>query len=376
MNNKERDAYIIDAILRKIANRMSSEKFTELKERLDSEIKVSLEEVNSYIKKTSIKGEKGDKGDTGPIGPQGKPGVDGKTPIKGKDYFDGKDGVDGLPGFTSPQDIVLQLQSLKGDERLSAEAIKDLPTYIEKHGKAPVLINAPGGQPLPDLAGNSGKYLNFNGNAVLWSLIPSIAPGDGVTILSTGNTLIVTAVNGIDYIPGKIYHSPTQNATAASTGSAANTLYFTWFPLKRSTTWATESIQITSGGSPVSTINTKLGIWSNNGASNLPGNVLFDPPTAQVGASGPLNFGLSGLVLPAPGVWVGLLSDGGATALFAATTTVSDELGDIDVSQVRAISRYQANVTLSSPTMLLPNGSTLTFTASTNAGPFIKLTKS
>lgn len=61
-------------------------------------------------------------------------GKDGYTPIKGKDYFDGKDGEDGVTTIIkeeenlSKEEIRDRLESLKGQNRLDASAIKNLPT--------------------------------------------------------------------------------------------------------------------------------------------------------------------------------------------------------------------------------------------------------
>lgn len=48
--------------------------------------------------------------------------------IPGRDGMHGKDGRDGSPD--DPQEIKNKLQSLKGDDRLDASAIKNLPTQI------------------------------------------------------------------------------------------------------------------------------------------------------------------------------------------------------------------------------------------------------
>lgn len=69
-----------------------------------------LDEKISKVK--TIQGQKGDKGDS-------IKGNDGYTPIKGLDYFDGKDGSP-----DTPTDIKVKLESLQGDDRLDASAIK------------------------------------------------------------------------------------------------------------------------------------------------------------------------------------------------------------------------------------------------------------
>ena len=53
---------------------------------------------------------------------------DGYTPIKGKDYFDGVNGIDGQR--IKPVEIKNKLESLEGEERLDASAIKGLEDVI------------------------------------------------------------------------------------------------------------------------------------------------------------------------------------------------------------------------------------------------------
>lgn len=69
-----------------------------------------LDEKISKVK--TIQGKQGEKGDT-------VNGKDGYTPIKGLDYFDGKDGSP-----DTPTEIKTKLESLQGDDRLDASAIK------------------------------------------------------------------------------------------------------------------------------------------------------------------------------------------------------------------------------------------------------------
>lgn len=57
-------------------------------------------------------------------------GIDGITPIKDKDYFDGKDGSP-----DTPKEIKEKLETLKGEARLDASAIKNLPRLIETKSK-------------------------------------------------------------------------------------------------------------------------------------------------------------------------------------------------------------------------------------------------
>lgn len=76
------------------------------------------------------KGDKGDQGERGTDGKDGKDGVDGKDGKDGKDGVDGKDGKDGSPD--TPVQVRDKLETLTGDERLDAKAIRGLEDEIEK----------------------------------------------------------------------------------------------------------------------------------------------------------------------------------------------------------------------------------------------------
>lgn len=77
-----------------------------------------------------IPGEKGDKGERGERGPRGEDGLPGLDGVNGVDGKDGKDGKDGSPD--TAEQVRDKLQSLKGAERLSATAIKDLPQFTRE----------------------------------------------------------------------------------------------------------------------------------------------------------------------------------------------------------------------------------------------------
>lgn len=76
----------------------------------------------------SIVGPKGDRGPQGPKGDRGEQGKPGKDGLDGIDGQDGKNGLDGSPD--KPEGIVSKLQSLKGEKRLDASAIKNLPQPV------------------------------------------------------------------------------------------------------------------------------------------------------------------------------------------------------------------------------------------------------
>lgn len=75
-----------------------------------------------------IQGVKGEKGDRGERGLQGERGKDGRNGKDGQEGKDGKDGKDGSPD--TPQQIKTKLETLRGNDRLDASAIKNLPTAL------------------------------------------------------------------------------------------------------------------------------------------------------------------------------------------------------------------------------------------------------
>lgn len=96
-------------------------------------------------------------------GPQGLPGKDGKdgqsiTGPKGNDGADGRDGEQGVPGRDgkdgspdTPDEIKKKLETLKGEKRLDASAIKNLPEFVEQLPQLSRLVT--GGGAAPDLSG-------------------------------------------------------------------------------------------------------------------------------------------------------------------------------------------------------------------------------
>lgn len=95
-----------------------------------------IEKIKNHI--LSLTPEKGDRGEKGEQGKRGLKGERGLRGLKGKDGKDGKDGRDGLRGKDGseikPKEIVDKLESLKGDKRLDAKAIKNLPKSVVYHG--------------------------------------------------------------------------------------------------------------------------------------------------------------------------------------------------------------------------------------------------
>lgn len=111
-------------------------KLNELSKNLHRELS---QEVRSIKVKDGDSGEQGERGEVGGRGKDGRDGVDGKSGKDGrdgisKDGVDGKDGLRGLLGARGmdgspdePEIIREKLETLKGEDRLDASAIKNLP---------------------------------------------------------------------------------------------------------------------------------------------------------------------------------------------------------------------------------------------------------
>lgn len=89
------------------------------------------------------KGSKGDKGESGRDGKNGKSGRDGRA---GRDGVNGKDGRDGSPD--TAEEVRDKLQMLRGENRLDASAIKNLPQSIKTHSQRSTRLGRGTGSPL------------------------------------------------------------------------------------------------------------------------------------------------------------------------------------------------------------------------------------
>lgn len=111
-----------------------------------------------------IKGKDYFDGKNGKDGMNGKNGKDGKDGINGKD---GKDGENGSPD--SPKEIVNKLESLRGRDKLSIDAIKDLGEILKRPRSVSIFGGGGGsGSSLPNQTGNSGKFLTTDGTNPSW----------------------------------------------------------------------------------------------------------------------------------------------------------------------------------------------------------------
>ena len=134
---------------------------------------------------SSGRGKDGKQGGAGPKGENGKDGIDGRNGIDGRDGMDGRDGIDGIDGKIGPRgleglrglmgigkdgkdgvdgidgspdtpyDIKTKLESLKGEYRLDAFAIKNLDAHIKivTTGGGKLLTQAVGASSSPTFAG-------------------------------------------------------------------------------------------------------------------------------------------------------------------------------------------------------------------------------
>lgn len=119
------------------------------------------------------------------------------TPVKGVDYVDGEKGkpgksIKGEPGTPgkdgspdTPKDIKKKLESLKGDERLSATAIKGLEKTME--AKLPKIIMTGSTE--------SGK-VRVQGVGEMDYLENKIEAGANVTVTKTNDKLIIASTGG------------------------------------------------------------------------------------------------------------------------------------------------------------------------------------
>jgi hypothetical protein len=174
-------------------NALLAEIREEVKKKSESDIEIEID-------RELIKGDKGDKGEQGEPGIpgiQGPAGQDGADGLDGKDGIDGKDGLDGLDGSPdTPEDIRIKLESLKGERRLSAEAIKGLDEYVGK-------IEIPSGRPIP--------FLQVQENGIPLSSFINAINFIGATV-SIVNGLATVTITG-----GGAPSGPT-NALLAETG--------------------------------------------------------------------------------------------------------------------------------------------------------------
>ncbi len=121
------------------------------------------------------------------------------TPIKGKDYFDGKDGkkgergekgspgIDGSPD--SPEDVKKKLESLSGNKRLDAKAIKNLDKYMKKEVPS-IIMTGIGGLDVGKVKVDNTDNADYLEN--------KIDAGTGVSLSKTGGKIKISSTGDQD----------------------------------------------------------------------------------------------------------------------------------------------------------------------------------
>lgn len=111
---------------------------------MEGKIPAEVHQIPGPIGPQGERGERGEVGQSGNNGRNGSDGRDGFDGIDGAPGINGKDGSDGEKGDPgengspdTPKEIKEKLESLKGDDRLDASAIKNLP----KPGKSLPVIS-------------------------------------------------------------------------------------------------------------------------------------------------------------------------------------------------------------------------------------------
>ena len=138
-----------------------------------------------------IQGEQGEKGDKGDRGQDGQIGATGKQGIAG---IDGKDGARGFPGINgSPdtgQEIVAKLTELPYKEKLSYQALKDLPKIYDP-SDFPV---GKGGR-----GGGGGQQIRFrdSNSAEISAYVTDLQFGSGLSPTYSSGKITLTASGSI-----------------------------------------------------------------------------------------------------------------------------------------------------------------------------------
>lgn len=132
-------------------------------------------------------GPQGERGEQGEIGPQGPQGERGYVGMQGAPGLDGKEGPRGFPGQDgspdSGQDIVLKLTTLPYKERLSYNALKDLPAIFD-----------PSYDPRGNGGGGGGMTYSFQDDGTtITNLITALNFSTGITTSVSNGVLTLTA---------------------------------------------------------------------------------------------------------------------------------------------------------------------------------------
>jgi hypothetical protein len=228
---------------------------------------VNINELNKLKGEKGDKGDKGDKGLDGRDGRDGRDGVDGLngfTPVKGVDYFDGKDGIDGKNATEIDVqkmivDTVNYIETLEGDERIDAKAIKNLPTTRE------VIREVAGGFIETPIKAGSNTTVSKDASGA-WVI--SSTGGAGVTDGDKGD--ITVSGSGTVW---EIDAATVGTTELSATGTPSASTF-----LRGDNTWATPagSGDVSKVGTPV---NNQVGVWTGDGTIEGDTALTFDTST-------------------------------------------------------------------------------------------------
>lgn len=192
-----------------------------------------------------------------PLIPEPKKGKDGSNGRDGLDGRDGKDGKDGSPD--KPKDIVAKLESLSGDKRLDASAIKNLPvadiplTGMLGRGVKflrnlqDVLITSPA----------NNDVLKYNSVTSKW--VNGTASSSGHTIQDEGTPL--TARTNLNFVG--------PNITVTDGGAGPDSTIIT----------VSGGGDVTKVGTPV---NNQIGVWTGDGTIEGDAKLTFNGSSLAV----------------------------------------------------------------------------------------------
>lgn len=174
----------------------------------------------NFLEGFNLKGEKGDKGDTGPAGPQGPQGPMGPRGPMGPQGQMGSDGSEGKPGPAgkdgspdTPEEIVTKLQSLKGEARLDASAIKNLPEGIREIVHQIPTINIPSTQtPI-----KGGTNVTVTKDA-FGAWVISASGGSSLTVEEVDGSPSVSSVSKIIFPNGTVTDNGNGSVTVTTSG--------------------------------------------------------------------------------------------------------------------------------------------------------------
>lgn len=149
-------------------------------------------------------GAPGFRGPMGPMGPEGPTGPEGRTGPAGSFGRDGSPGRDGLNGKDGSPDtaeeIKNKLETLVGDSRLDAGAIKNLPQFTQR-----VIERVGGGFVETPLVDSSGRLLSKDAFGRIVINVSSTPTNSTTTVDGATMVFAVTSRPVKVYVDGGVY---------------------------------------------------------------------------------------------------------------------------------------------------------------------------